>query len=65
MDKKAIHMVRGQGPMGVPELLDRVGHRPLLKLEIYIVNFLEKDRISFFFLLGPPLEKNRSSAPVN
>ena len=39
------------------------GPGPPLKLEIYIVNFLEKDRISFFFLLGPPLEKNRSSAP--
>ena len=39
------------------------GPGPPLKLEIYLVIFLEKDRISFFFLLGPPLEKNRSSAP--
>ena len=41
------------------------GPGPPLKLEIYIVNFLEKDRISFFFLLGPPLEKDRSSAPAD
>ena len=41
------------------------GPGPPLKLEIYLVKFLEKDRISFFFLLGPPLEKNRSSAPVH
>ena len=47
-------ITRGRGPRGPG---------PPLKLEIYIVNFLEKDRISFFFLLGPPLEKNRSSAP--
>ena len=40
------------------------GPGPPLKLEIYLVKFLEKDRISFFFLLGPPLEKNRSSAPA-
>ena len=40
------------------------GPGPPLKLEIYLVKFLEKDRISFFFLLGPPLEKNCSSAPV-
>ena len=33
------------------------------KLEIYLVKFLGKDKISFFFLLGPPLEKNSSSAP--
>ena len=41
------------------------GPGPPLKLEIYLVKFLEKDRISFFFLLGPPLEKDHSSAPDN
>ena len=42
---------------------DPGGHGPSLKLKIYLVSFLEKDKFSFFFLLGPPLEKNRSSAP--
>ena len=37
------------------------GHEPPLKLEIHLVIFLEKDKISFFFLL----EKNHSSAPDN
>ena len=41
------------------------GPGPPLKLEIYLVKFLEKDIISFFYLLRPPLEKNHSSAPVN
>ena len=40
MDKKAIHMVWDQGPMGVPELLDHAGHRPLLK-------FLKKAKYHF------------------
>ena len=39
------------------------GPGPPLKLEIYFVKFLEKEKFSFFFLLGPPLEKDRSSAP--
>ena len=47
MDKKAIHMVRGQGPMGVPELLDHAGQRPLLKLEIYKVKFLKNVKCHF------------------
>ena len=39
------------------------GVGPLLELEIYLVKFLEKEKFSFFFLLGPPLEKDRFSAP--
>ena len=49
---------RGRGPRGPG------GHGPPLKLEIYLVKFLEKEKFSFFLLLGPPLEKNRSLAPV-
>ena len=30
-----------------------------------MVNFLEKDKITFVFLLGAPLEKNHSLAPEN
>ena len=44
----------GRGPRGPP-----------LKLAIYLVKFLEKLKISIFLLLGPPLEKNRSWAPVH
>ena len=43
-----------RGPRGAP-----------LKLAIYLVKFLEKLKISIFLLLGPPLEKNRSWAPVH
>ena len=40
------------------------GPGPPLELGIYRVKFLKIHKISFFLLLGPPLGKNRSSAPA-
>ena len=40
------------------------GARAPLKIGDLFSKIFGKDRISFFFLLGPPLEKDRSSAPA-
>ena len=58
MNQNAVYSWAGAADPGGPE-----EPGPPLKLEIYLVKFLEKEKFSFFFLLGPPLEKNRSSAP--
>ena len=41
------------------------GVGPPLELEIYLVKFLKIRKKKLFFSMGPPLGKNRSSAPVN
>ena len=41
------------------------GVGPPLEFEIYLVNFLKNRKKKGFFSIGPPLGKNRSSAPVN
>ena len=40
------------------------GVGPPLEFEIYLVNFLKNRKKKGFFSIGPPLGKNRSSAPV-
>ena len=39
------------------------GVGPPLELEIYLVKFLKIHKKKIFFSIGPPLGKNRSSAP--
>ena len=39
------------------------GVGPPLEFEIYLVNFLKNRKKKGFFSIGPPLGKNRSSAP--
>ena len=51
-----VHIDRGGGTEGVG---------PPLELEIYLVKFLKIWKKNFFFSSGPPLGKNRSSAPVH
>ena len=41
------------------------GVGPPLEFEIYLVNFLKNREKKGFFSIGPPLGKNRSSAPVH
>lgn len=41
------------------------GVGPPLEFEIYLVKFLKNCKKKGFFSIGPPLGKNRSSAPVN
>ena len=41
------------------------GVGPPLELEIYLVKFLKIRKKNLFFSMGPPLGKNRSSAPVH
>ena len=41
------------------------GVGPPLEFEIYLVNFLKNWEKKGFFRIGPPLGKNRSSAPAN
>ena len=41
------------------------GVGPPLEFEIYLVNFLKNCKKRGFFSIGPPLGKNRSSAPGN
>ena len=53
-----VGVCRGRGPRGAR------GARAPLKIGDLFSKILEKDIISFFFLLGPPLEKDRSSAPA-
>ena len=40
------------------------GVGPPLEFEIYLVNFLKNCKKRGFFSIGPPLGKNRSSAPA-
>ena len=40
------------------------GVGPPLEFEIYLVNFLKNREKKGFFSIGPPLGKNRSSAPA-
>ena len=39
------------------------GVGPPLEFDIYLVNFLKNREKKGFFSIGPPLGKNRSSAP--
>ena len=56
--KKSSSMPRGLGTGGAG------GARAPLELRFYRVKIFKIGKISFFVLLGPPLGKNRSQAPV-
>ena len=66
-DDKADHVIylgRNSQLTGAGDPGGSGGVGPPLEFEIYLVNFLKNRKKRGFFSIGPPLGKNRSSAPA-